>query len=470
MSKLLPIGTELQAQRYRVEQQLSSGGFGNTYAIINTRFGERWALKEFFMKGISERESDATTVSVASASQSQFEAQREKFNKEAKRLRKLHHPGIVHVEDLFDENGTSYYVMDYIGGGSLSEAVKRHGPLSEERVRQLLPFILDALEYVHAQQMRHLDLKPGNILLKENGRPVLIDFGASKQLGVGGANSTSIGMTYTQGYAPSEQIDQNLDRIGPWTDLYALGATLYNLLSGHTPPLVSEIQEAEDGAFDFPRGVSRQMRQLILWMMNPNRRNRPQSVAAVRDFLKSDADDAPTQVGEPTPSPALKSSSVQPQKYIVGAVAAAIALLLVVLLWPKSPKSAGEKTEAESLKEEIVDAVTPTAVEIAVFHSTALGDYSYTGPVDADGQPHGTGKASFSDGRSYQGPFVHGVMQGTGATFHMKNGDVFTGEFRDDRFHNGRYTIKDDGSYFEGSFKNGQPDQGSWYDKNGNRL
>ena len=130
MSKLLPIGTELQAQRYRVEQQLSSGGFGNTYAIINTRFGERWALKEFFMKGISERESDATTVSVASASQSQFEAQREKFNKEAKRLRKLHHPGIVHVEDLFDENGTSYYVMDYIGGGSLSEAVKR--ALNEE--------------------------------------------------------------------------------------------------------------------------------------------------------------------------------------------------------------------------------------------------------------------------------------------------------------------------------------------------
>ncbi|MBO4802849.1 MAG: protein kinase [Bacteroidaceae bacterium] len=482
--QLLPIGTELQG-RYRVEQQLSSGGFGNTYVVRNTRFDERWAMKEFFLKGISEREGETTTVSVASASQPQFEAQREKFNKEARRLRKLRHPGIVHVEDLFDENETSYYIMDYIDGGSLKEAVERHGPLSEERVRQLLPDLLDALEYVHTQQMWHLDLKPGNILLKSNGRPVLIDFGASKQLGVGGANSTSIGMTYTQGYAPSEQVDQNLDRIGPWTDLYALGATLYNLLSGKTPPMVSEIQEAEADAFEFPKSMSEQMRKLILWLMNPNRRKRPQSVADVREFLalptttepidNDDQDNDKTQMPDtpppPKPTPLWQRLS-NGQIGIIGAAAAVLLLLLAILFWPKSHTKDDSSSNSQELVQEIVEAAKPnTATDQAC--TSPIGDYRYTGDIDAEGKPHGKGTATFSDGSvglSYEGPFVHGIMQGIGARFVMKNGDTFTGEFRDNRFHKGRYTVKEDGSYFEGTFKDGQPDQGNWYDKNGKRL
>lgn len=486
--QLLPVGTELQG-RYRVERQLSSGGFGNTYEVTNFRFGERWAMKEFFMKGISEREGDTSTVSVASASQPQFEAQREKFNKEARRLRRLRHPGIVHVEDLFDENGTSYYIMDYIGGGSLAEAVKRHGPLSEERVRQLLPPILDALEYVHGQQMWHLDLKPGNILLTEKGRPVLIDFGASKQLGVGGANSTSIGMTYTQGYAPSEQVDQNLDRIGPWTDLYALGATLYNLLSGHTPPMVSEIQEAEADAFDFPKGMSEQMRQLVLWMMNPNRRKRPQSVAEVREFLQlapvpADSEDVQTDEtrmpdSQPEPTPSIWKKLSNAQKGAIGAAFAVVAIVLAVVLWSKSPTPLSSNEDRDSMRiAELVQAMQPTTVTSEV-RSSPLGDYLYTGPVDANGQPHGIGEAEFDYNktggrdhghRRYKGPFVHGTMQGPDARFVMNNYDVFTGEFRDNRFYKGRYTLNEDASYFEGTFKNGQPDQGNWYDKNGNRL
>lgn len=478
----LPVGTELQG-RYRVVGQLASGGFGNTYEVLNTRFNERWAMKEFFMKDINEREGDTTTVSVATASKPQFEAQREKFNKEAKRLRRLHHPGIVHVEDLFDENGTSYYIMDYIGGGSLSEAVKRHGPLSEERVRQLLPDLLDALEYVHAQKMWHLDLKPGNILLKDDGHLVLIDFGASKQLGVGGANSTSIGMTYTQGYAPSEQVDQNLDRIGPWTDLYALGATLYNLLSGHTPPVVSEIQESEAQAFEFPKSVSEQMRKLILWMMNPNRRKRPQSVAEVREFLslppatenrgtndqdkdKTQMPDSATKTPQPTP---LWHRLSKGQKGIIGAAAMALLVLLVILLWPKETTKDDISSDTQQLVQEIVEAAKPTtATDLTC--TSPFGEYRYTGDIDPDGKPHGKGTATFADGRRYEGPFVHGMMQGTDARFIMKNGDTFTGEFRDNRFHKGRYTIIADGSYFEGTFKDGQPDQGHWYDKNGNRL
>ena len=282
---MLKVGKTLQMGKYRVEKQLSSGGFGKTYVVTNVKFGERWAMKEFFMKNVNERGDDQTTVGVSKASKEQFEAQREKFNKEARRLRQLHHPNIVHVEDLFDENGTSYYIMDYIEGGSLADKVKRDGPLSEPEVRRLLVPLLDALEHIHGQQMWHLDIKPGNILLKNDGQPVLIDFGASKQLGATGGQSTSSSMAFSMGYAPSEQIEQNFDRIGPWTDLYALGATLYKLLTDQAPPTVSEIQNEEEVAFSFPSTVSDDMRNLIIHLMKPAYRRRPQSVAEVRAMM-----------------------------------------------------------------------------------------------------------------------------------------------------------------------------------------
>ena len=326
-------------------------------------------------------------------------------------------------------------------------------------------------------------MKPGNILLKDDGQPVLIDFGASKQLGLSGANSTSTAMTYTQGYAPSEQVDQNLDRIGPWTDLYALGATLYNLLSGKTPPLVSEIQEAENDAFDFPKAISEQMRELILWMMTPNRRNRPQSVAEVRKFLNIEETKAVTEgevenddEGTQIPDNIIKKKKENPnevsfwnknRKAIISGVAAAAILIVAIILWPKGSVEKVGTDEVPVVK--IVDEILPKTVTNQQM-SSSIGDYSYTGPVDSDGKPDGTGEARFSDGRSYIGPFVHGVMQGTGARFLMANGDEFEGEFRDNRFYNGQYTVKEDGSYFKGTFKNGQPDQGNWYDKNGKRL
>lgn len=471
-SPLLPEGTLLQGGRYRVERRLNSGGFGNTYVVVHTRFNERWAMKEFFMKGVNGRNDDSVSVSVSNVSQAQFETQRAKFTKEAQRLRRLRHRGIVHVEDLFDENGTSYYVMDYLGGGSLSEIVKQHGPLSEERVRQLLPDILDALEYVHSQRMWHLDLKPGNILLDDKGQPVLIDFGASKQLGQNGGNSTSIGMTYTQGYAPSEQVDQNFDRIGPWTDLYALGGTLYYLLAGKTPPSVSEIQEMEGEAFEFPRRVSEEMQHLILWMMLPNRRKRPQTVQEVRDFLKLGKEAQPVNASRgdetrmpdpdkpvlPRTRPSVWQRLGKVQKTFVGVLTVLLLGLVAWAVWP------------EQKEEPVPDPTTLIASVKERGYTNPMGTYRYTGPVDEAEQPHGAGEATFVDGRYYKGVFVHGVMQDTKAYFRMKNGDTFEGEFRENRFYQGRYTVKEDGSYFEGTFKDGQPDQGAWYDNNGNKL
>ena len=140
---MLRIGTVLRGI-YRIEKFLSSGGFGNTYVATNVEFDERYAIKEFFMKGVTQRDDNQTTVSVSnSENENSFLQQKEKFKKEARRLRKLQNEHIVKVHDMFEENGTAYYVMDYVDGENLSERLKRTGkPMSEGEVRQLLPQIL----------------------------------------------------------------------------------------------------------------------------------------------------------------------------------------------------------------------------------------------------------------------------------------------------------------------------------------
>ncbi len=159
---MLPVGTLLQGGKYRIERHLSSGGFGNTYVATNMEFDEQVAIKEFFIRGVSERDGDSVTVSVSNKENvTQFAGQKEKFRKEARRLRKLRNPHIVAVHDLFEENGTAYYEMDLINGESLSERMKRTGqPLCEQEVLKILDQVLDALRVVHSRGLYHLDLKP----------------------------------------------------------------------------------------------------------------------------------------------------------------------------------------------------------------------------------------------------------------------------------------------------------------------
>ena len=232
---------------------------------------------------MTERDETTSFVSVSNADNvQQFEEQREKFKKEARRLRKLKNEHIVKVHDLFEENGTAYYVMDYIEGESLAERLKRIGrPIHEQEINKLLPQILEALREVHKNEMWHLDLKPGNIMVDKQGNAYLIDFGASKQIRANGSMTTSTALCYTPGYAPNEQIGQMYDRFGPWTDIYALGATIYNLLTNKKPPMAIDIEEDEMDAFDFPTNISETMRKLVVWMMQPKRKKRPQSVDEV---------------------------------------------------------------------------------------------------------------------------------------------------------------------------------------------
>lgn len=481
-ASVLPVGTTLQMGKYRIVRFIASGGFGNTYEVVNVEFEERMAMKEFFMRGVNEREDDSVSVSVSNAeNKQQFDTQKEKLKKEARRLRRLHNENIVKVHDLFEENGTVYYVMDYIDGESLSKRLKRTSkPLSEDEVRGILPQLLKALEEVHRSGIWHLDIKPANIMVDSHGKALLIDFGASKQLrsSEGYSVSTSTAMCYTPGYAPMEQIEQDFEKFGPWTDFYALGATLYCLLTTKKPPSTSEINEGD--AFAYPSSVSPRMRQLVEWLMQPARRKRPQTVEEIRDFIKEQpvkVEEEETTVYVNSPKKEEESEVVELSEdiyddiideerwwknkwlyVIVGCIVIAASFFLYRDYYPVYGST-------ESVDTIAVDTAYVENRDIEL----AIGACSYTGVLDDTGKPDGEGIASFPDGRLYKGHFSHGTMDGK-AWYRYSNGDVFEGTFKNDKYHEGKYTIKSDGSYFVGTFKNGQPADGQWYNKSGNKI
>lgn len=792
---MLPVGTLLNKGAYRIEKQIGSGGFGNTYVVRQVKSGTIFAMKEFFMKEINLRDGDEVTVSIP-GKKSTFEAQRNKFRKEAKRLRRLQNKHIVKVHEQFEENSTAYYIMDFINGHSLADIVTQDGPIDESKAMNIFLQVLDALSVVHRQivddngkktKMLHLDIKPANIMLDKTGNAFLLDFGSSKQIDLeGGLTTDGSGFTLSKGYAPSELLDGNKNRIGPWTDLYEFGATLYHILTGMQPPSVSEITDDGSNAFNFPETISENIQQLVLWLMTPSRAKRPQSVAEIQTWLEEhdivmpdpepepepepepkgikenddetvfqdqqtegaegnddgeedERDEGETIFGpevpstgpeepgppttpEPEPETSEASSSNNNLLFALFGLVAVGALLFLIfgntssnkaqapveefvdsivevvdsvladsvavddVYWGPEAKAAINKimqciingnakeladmteyplgreyplkdildedgmmayfntlfdtniknklrnktvddwekigwrpysldfgggylgisedlklcyvsyrsAKEEALRKQLVENDMTTLpqtlreggwkpylcyldiqdgsvlridrigekLRLAVFYrgnsslqpdvllygksdfqgsmvlesdiftdgklsydvgvsesmqdgknyvgvedktnkkewtheikkcywldlvssiepekeakvvtnnyfKSALGTYYYTGPVDVNGLPHGNGECRFTDGRIYRGYFDHGKMEGENAYFLYDNGDTFEGSFHDNRFAKGRYTLKSDGSYFIGSFKNGQPDNGTWYDKRGNKL
>ncbi len=285
--QMLHIGSELQNGKYRIDRYLASGGFGNTYIATNQVLQATIVIKEFFIKGITSRLADSQVSVSIEENRPMWDKMLERFKREARHMYKINHPNIVRVHDLFEENGTAYYVMDLVDGESMRSRLERtHHPLSEAEVSQVvLPQVLNALDTIHTEHVWHLDLKPANLMMERGGLVKLIDFGASKQSDQG-AGVTTTGLAFTPGYAAPEQVAQYTKAIGPWTDIYALGATVYNLLTGLNPPSQVDIDEEGDRAFDYSQvNVSQQMRGFIRRLMATRRSERPQSATAVRILL-----------------------------------------------------------------------------------------------------------------------------------------------------------------------------------------
>lgn len=491
---MLPVGTILHGV-YRVDNYLSSGGFGNTYIVTHLNLNEVFAIKEFFMRGIVKRNKDNITISIDIIDNLvNFQEQLEKFKKEACRIRMLKNNHIIHVYDLFEENGTAYYVMDYVNGENLSARLKRTGqPMSEKEIYQILPQILDALQAVHDAGIWHLDLKPANIMVDKTGQLKLIDFGASKQLNTqkGGA-TTSTAISYTNGFAPREQMEQRYDKFGPWTDFYALGGTIYTLLTCRFPPMPTDIDDdnSADKNVSLPLyEASRDMKQLVLWLMQTDRRNRPATVLDILNFLNKSytpcvgsdddrIDQDVTLIKEKQQdisslhanNESHNNTSAKNRPFItfkIAAVSFSLALVLLLLYYSWN-RGLWKENSQPILAEEPIDSIPQTVLNKTIIISQ--GECTYTGEVNEKGIPDGKGQAWFRDGRYYKGFFVNGDLSGDNVFFSNKQGDTFEGSFENNQFSKGTYTIYSTGEYFRGSFLNGNPLHGKWYDKEGNLL
>ena len=270
----------LQGGKYKIIRFLSSGGFGNTYEGVHTMMDIRVAIKEFFPKMSCDRDQNTSHVTVATQGNRELvDKLRKKFNEEAKAVFQMKHDNIVRVLDIFEENGTAYYVMEYIDGKSLNEITKERGALPEAEAVGYICQVADALKYVHSLNRLHLDIKPGNIMVDKNGKAILIDFGASKHYDdESGENTSTLMGVNTKGYAPIEQSTQSFTSFSPATDIYALGATLYKLLTGIVPPDANLLLAEEEALQPLPSSITASTRNAVMAAMQLRRKDRPQSV------------------------------------------------------------------------------------------------------------------------------------------------------------------------------------------------
>lgn len=278
MIQELKQGTPLQGGKYIIKRVLGQGGFGITYLAEQVSLGREVAVKEFFMKDNCLRDDASGAMTVPTTGSSvQVDRYREKFMKEARTLASLDHPNIVSVIDVFEENGTVYYSMPNLSGGSLKELVNKQGPLSENDALRYICQIADALKYMHQDRhICHYDVKPDNILLDSKGNAVLIDFGISKNYDSNGNETSSTPVGKSAGFAPLEQYQDMVKEFSPASDIYALGATLYYLVMGKVPPTAISLSQGENLSFD--TSVSHATQRLIESAMKISSRQRPQSV------------------------------------------------------------------------------------------------------------------------------------------------------------------------------------------------
>jgi formylglycine-generating enzyme required for sulfatase activity/predicted Ser/Thr protein kinase len=245
-TQALPAGTRLE--EFVVESVLGSGGFGITYLARDTALGRQVVIKENLPVQFCFRDPSSLTVAPRhsqSDDADNFQWSLENFSKEAAMLASLHHPGIVQVLRSFQAFGTAYFVMPYVEGVTLEDMLQSRQQaaqsFAEDELRGLIERVLAALDHLHQRGIYHRDIKPGNILITSEGTPVLIDFGSARQR----LSERSMTVVESAGYTPFEQL-QTRGRIGPWSDLYAFGATLAKVITGEAPP------KATDRAFDDP--------------------------------------------------------------------------------------------------------------------------------------------------------------------------------------------------------------------------
>ena len=345
-------GITLCNGRYELMKFLGKGGFGITYLGRHILLNKYVAIKEYFPKDNFRRESNGTQVSYSDKSVARRNI--EKFLKEAKTMAELNHEGVVKVNDVFEENNTAYYVMDYIEGKSLAEQL----PIAQEQALAYIKQAAEALQYVHTKGILHLDIKPANIMINQSGKAVLIDFGISKHYDSEGKGTSSSTQGYSSGYSPIEQMTPGgLKQFTPPTDIYALGATLYKIISGTTPPTSTDL--ADEETLSRPENMSREVFGFINKCMQQKRKDRPQTMSEVLGLIEALSGEKPKPKPKPKPTPKPEPKpkpkpDPNPNRRIIRIIAMVVLIIAVVVsvvMLVKDCSGRGTETATETLTE-----------------------------------------------------------------------------------------------------------------------
>lgn len=416
----LKTGASLQGGKYKIEKVLGKGGFGITYLAYQQGLNRYVAVKEFFMSDYCNREESTYAVSIPSVgSREMVEKYKSKFVKEAQTIAELDNPHIVPIYDVFEENGTAYYVMKHIAGGSLSSLVKKGKAMPMDIALKYVRQVAEALAYCHERNIAHLDVKPGNILIQD-GVAVLIDFGISKHYNEDGDQTSSTPIGISKGYAPLEQYKKGgVTTFSPVTDIYSLGAVLFRLVTGQTPPDADEVNE--DGLPEFPSDVPQYIRKAIIKAMQPKKKDRPQSIAEFFSMLKEqepiseefdDEEDTELEDSEDTdvtdevnpskekvkevPGAESGKTSVKPRKkrLLYGIAAGVLVLLVVILciLWGIDNSEKRKAAEADQVQylalissaDSLSRTETSLSEAMALYESAAVYETQYAGTRFSD--------------------------------------------------------------------------------------
>lgn len=307
----LPIGTKLQSGKYVIESIIGQGGFGITYKAKSTALGIPVVVKEFHPQGATRAGSSLRPP--GTLTQKDFVEARDKFADEARVVAQLTYatpnPNIVRVYDVFTENETEYYAMEFLDGKPLSKLVEKQGPFPEADVLTIAAQLVNALTEVHAAGLLHRDIKPDNIMMVARGA-VLIDFGSARAIAAGGRQSIIV----TPGYAPLEQYASEAKR-GPFTDVYALGATLFFTLTGQEPTAATDRASGikQPTAREVNPRISKGMSESIDRAMRMKIDERPQTAAAfLIDLQKSVGKLPASAIGQAKNFPATNPGPVAP--------------------------------------------------------------------------------------------------------------------------------------------------------------
>ena len=289
----LPPGTRFE--EYRLDAVLGAGGFGITYRAYDAHLDMFVAIKEYLPGEFAARTEASTVVPKSNTDAEDYHWGLTRFLDEARTLARFKHPHLNQVYRFFESNGTAYMVLEYIQGETLADRLTRERQLPEESLQRLLEEILSGLEVMHAAGYVHRDIKPGNLMLREeDGSAVVLDFGAARQ--AVGQRSKPITSILTPGYAPIEQYDSKADDVGPWSDIYALGMVAYRCISGlgdsELPDAVTRGRTQRKGQIDLTPAIEAgegrynpKLLEAIDWAMAVDEGDRPQSVDAWRQAL-----------------------------------------------------------------------------------------------------------------------------------------------------------------------------------------